>query len=339
MSKNSTDSKLRLLESAMSHAWVDWSDPDYFLITESSAHEIIDNGKYKIEGLVEEYETSKVRDFREHISELVDECEFVILSKNKRWNIRCIAQEGKRGRCHCLWLMDSGKDTFIANLQNAAHDFRSPLGSIMGLVNLMKSKIYSEDPMDREKVSRYLDMVKAITEKALDLTSEIMEIAEMESESYHLDTKKVVVKDFIQRYLETHRLITFKKRIRVEFESKCMAQAFIHELKFTRALDNIMNNAVKFSPEESVISISLHEEDDKIYLSIKDQGIGMSEEILSNLFIKFGSARRIGLDGEVSSGLGMSIVRQIMLLHKGNVKVSSKEGEGTAIILELKKSV
>ena len=98
-----------------------------------------------------------------------------------------------------------------------------------------------------------------------------------------------------------------------------------------------MTNAVKFSPAESTIVIDLAENDHFVRVKIKDSGVGMPEQMINQLFVKFGKSQRRGLEGEVSHGLGMSIVKQIMDRHEGQVHIESEEGKGTEVTLNFKK--
>ena len=261
---------------------------------------------------------------------------FVMNQNGESCDVQCASQKvGKE--IFSLWYLVPSMDKSIFYLQNAAHDFRSPLASILGVVNLMQHSIQSDGEWDKEEFSTLLEMIKVNSNKTLRLADEIMELAEIESDDYELSMESIPITEFVQNYLATHRLLTLKKQIKVHFSGETQAKCLINESKLTRALDNILSNAVKFSKKGSEITFQLVENENQLRLSIIDKGIGMSEGILKNVFVKFGSSKRNGLDGEPSHGLGMSIVQQIMKLHHGQVEVSSKEGVGTTVTLTLKK--
>ncbi|WP_424961931.1 sensor histidine kinase [Ekhidna sp.] len=328
--------RLNLLESSVPHAWVSWDDPKTIYVEKSTCEDILPKGDYKLENMVTGECLKNILSYYQNISNTTLETNFTIKNNGQVCDVTC-ASILKEGEVRSLWFVIPEKDNSIFYLQNAAHDFRSPLASILGVVNLMHHSIKNDEEIDRGEMTTYLDMIKVNTDKTLRLADEIMELAEIESESYDLKMKPIVVKDFMSNYLATHRLLTLKKKITVQFESDLNSEAMINESKLTRALDNIMSNAVKFSKPESNIKVQLTEENDVIRLTISDQGIGMTPDILKNVFVKFGSSKRDGLDGEPSHGLGMSIVQQIMRLHGGNVEITSKEGMGTSVSLILKK--
>lgn len=328
--------KLNLFESAASHVWVSWNEANAIHVEKSTCPEMLPEGIYALENLVPKGLLDNLVTYHKSISGSVSESQFTIKNNGLSADIKC-ASIKKSSQIESLWLVIPEKDNSIFYLQNAAHDFRSPLGSILGVVNLMYHTIQTEEHLDKEEVTTYLDMIKVNTDKTLRLADEIMELAEIESERYELKMVPVVMKDFVQNYLATHRLLTLKKKIKVHFESDNDAKVMVSESKLTRALDNIMSNAVKFSKSESNITVGLKEQGGMLRLTITDEGIGMSKDILKDVFVKFGGSKRAGLDGEPSHGLGMSIVQQIMKLHGGYVEISSEEGKGTTVSLILKK--
>lgn len=328
--------KLQLFELAIAHAWVSWTDPDIICVKKAKGETLLNEGTHPIDNLVDQKHLGDVRYYWSQIKKDVSTTSFPIHFKGAVSKVQCYSFEDDHDILS-LWVCLPEKDNSIFYLQNAAHDFRAPLGSIMGVVNLMQHTIQKEDQLDKEEMKTLLDMIKINADKALNLSGEIMELAEIESESYELKIHETRIGDFVKNYLETHRLLTLKKRIKVHFECETDVSVFINESKLTRALDNVLSNAVKFSKTGSNIYFRVSEEGSKVTIRISDEGIGMSEEILRNVFVKFGAAKRNGLDGEPSHGLGMSIVRQIMKLHGGNVEVTSKEKEGTQVCLVFNK--
>jgi len=222
-------------------------------------------------------------------------------------------------------------------LQHAAHDLKSPLNTILGMSNLLQHMLQDE-PMDKKELAKIIDLVKSSCNQALDLTSDILEMAELESEHYQLPLQPIILHDFVRNYIYTHRLMLLKKRMHLQFEADTYASILMNQSKITRVLDNIISNAVKFSHHGSNIWIKVMGAGKEVHLSIRDEGIGMSKRMVTDLFERFKGNQRRGLDGEISHGLGMTIVKQIVDLHHGTIDVSSEEGVGTEIILKFKKA-
>ncbi|SNT13552.1 His Kinase A (phospho-acceptor) domain-containing protein [Ekhidna lutea] len=331
------EEKLRLFESSVSHMWIDWSNPEIFQVIDFKGIKVLEIGEYHLTKIVEEKEINSLRTFWNKLSDELCECLFTIHSQGKKFIINCSGQKiGDEVKCLCVVIPE--KDNTILYLQNAAHDFRAPLGSIIGLVNLLQHSLTSAEEVDKEELLTYLDMIKMNGNKSLNLANEVLALAEIESETYQLKVVPVPMIEFMRRYLDTHRLLTMKKQIKVHLTCESESSVYINEAKFTRVMDNILGNSVKFSESGSNINISIEDVADNVYINIADEGIGMSNDILKNVFVKFGKSKRPGLGGEPSHGLGMSIVRQIMHLHEGDVNVSSTEGVGTKVTLILKKA-
>ncbi|MCP4461139.1 MAG: HAMP domain-containing histidine kinase [Cytophagales bacterium] len=212
---------------------------------------------------------------------------------------------------------------------------RSPVSSIIGMVNLIQMMIGDGD-ISNEELSNMVDMIKASSSKALQVTEEILELAEMESEGYVLSTKPIVMREFLESYVGSINPIALQKNIQVVLKISTDAICNIDEAKISRVLDNLLSNAAKFSYLESKIEIIVEDEDEKrLLLKVRDHRVGMPREMIDEIFVRFGKAQRPELEGEDSHGLGMSIVKQIMDLHGGEIEALSEEGKGTTINLHL----
>ncbi|WP_370089563.1 sensor histidine kinase [Ekhidna sp.] len=332
MKVDDLEEKLRLFESSVTHLWVRWDDPEKVNVTDCSKDSFLPKGSYKLADLIDENELANIKDYHQTIAEEVSAREFYLKYQSKKTRISCSSQK-INDETTCLWVVVPEVDHTTKYLQNAAHDIKAPLGSILSIVNLMHHQLSDENPISEQDIKTFLDMIKLSGSKALHIANEVLELAEMESPGYQLNTEKVIFSDFIDQYIKTHRLLAIKKQIKVNFKSDSAAMVELNTAKITRVLDNLMSNAIKFSKENSSIDVSIVEDGGRLELRMKDRGIGMNSEILEHIFVKFGKSRRKGLDGETPHGLGMSIVKQIMLLHRGDVRVKSKENEGTQVSL------
>ena len=104
---------------------------------------------------------------------------------------------------------------------------------------------------------------------------------------------------------------------------------------FGRVIDNLVSNALKFTPAGGQISVGLREQAGRVVLTVKDTGIGIPEALQPSLFEKFSPSARSGVSGETSTGLGLYITRQIVQLHCGKLWMESQEGTGTCFFVEL----
>ncbi|RZL10649.1 MAG: ATP-binding protein [Hymenobacter sp.] len=102
-----------------------------------------------------------------------------------------------------------------------------------------------------------------------------------------------------------------------------------------QVLNNLLGNCLKFTPDGGVVSVRVTQQPTQILLTVADTGIGIPAALLPRLFERFTPARRVGLRGEKSTGLGMSVIKTIVALHHGRIWVESEENRGTTFFIQL----
>ena len=111
----------------------------------------------------------------------------------------------------------------------------------------------------------------------------------------------------------------------------------VDDMKFLQVINNLFSNAIKFKPDNGTITLTVEERENTILFILADTGIGIPEEFQAVLFDKFSKARRPGLRGEESTGLGMSIIKTLVGWHGGNIWFESAVNKGTTFYIELPK--
>ena len=144
-----------------------------------------------------------------------------------------------------------------------------------------------------------------------------------------------LLKELLEERVKICQTVAQRKNIRLHAIYSELPEAMFDENRINQVVDNLISNAVKFSPPDTDIYISLEKEGETGKVSVRDQGPGISEEDQTKLFGEFQklSARPTG--DESSTGLGLSIVKKIIDAHKGNIWVESKLGEGSTFIFTL----
>jgi signal transduction histidine kinase len=207
-----------------------------------------------------------------------------------------------------------------------AHDLRGPINSITSLNELRRDNLISSNEFN-------LYLIKLV-ENANSVIQDIIDFVKSEKKLEDKMFSNICVKEIIETtILEMQSLYTSKK-IMVETS---IEEIYINsdQVLFKRLFHNIFSNAIKFSNENTKITIAAFKDNEKLILKITDQGIGMSDEMLKILFEPFTRASRVGTANEPTHGLGMSIVKKIVELHGGTIKVESKIDFGTTIEIQL----
>ncbi|MES2689314.1 MAG: HAMP domain-containing sensor histidine kinase [Bacteroidota bacterium] len=223
-------------------------------------------------------------------------------------------------------------DTKDSILGIVAHDLRNPIAAILGVVEMAKG---NEDVLKHK-----LSIIESSGNTALSIISDLLDISELGKETYLLDTEIVSLNEYIRSLISVNRVLADSKQIGLEFDShESEIFAKINRDKFSRVLNNLLTNAIKFSHPQHKVIISISLRRKKVLIKVKDEGIGIPAHMREYIFDKFTRAGRRGTAGERSIGLGMSIVKQIVLLHKGKIWIESREEKGTTVCIELDPAV
>ena len=220
---------------------------------------------------------------------------------------------------------------FIANV---SHDFRSPLTSIKGYLEAM-----IDGTIPPEMHEKYLGIVLNETDRLTKLTNGLLTLNNLNTKGMHLELSDFDINEVVRKVAETFEGTCRKKSIAIELVLMG-DELFVHADKgrIEQIVYNLTDNAVKFSHHDSVIKIETAEKKNKIYVSVKDTGVGIPPEdikLIFNRFYKSDSSR--GKDKK-GTGLGLSIVKEILTAHSENINVISTPGEGSEFIFSLQQS-
>ena len=221
------------------------------------------------------------------------------------------------------------KDRLMAMV---AHDLRNPISAVVILVELIeKDKSLSADIKDN---------LKAIQEAAnlsLSIISDVQSFVTLESAEYNPKFTDVNLSLLIDEVISLMKPIAHKKSIQLNV-SHCEKMIFLRadKLLLYRALQNLVDNAIKYSHSNTSVKIDLQAIGDNFSVTIKDNGLGISEEEQKNLFQPFYKTSNQPTAGESSTGLGLPSVAKIITLHKGHIDIQSRKGEGSTFIVVTK---
>ncbi len=211
-----------------------------------------------------------------------------------------------------------------------SHEFKTPISSISGFAQLLLEK--GDEITDEEK-KKYLKIIVQESERLSKLSSDSILLSQLESQKILADTAPYSLDEQLRRCVIMLSNQWSEKNIDLVGD--------IDEVIYNGDEDmmqhlwlNLLNNAIKFTPEGGTITVSLKKDGEKIIASIADTGEGMSEEMVQRIFDKYyqGNSSKSGN----GLGLGLSIVYRIIVLCKARIKVDSKLGEGTTFTVELK---
>lgn len=227
--------------------------------------------------------------------------------------------------------LEEDQKKFIANI---SHDFRSPLTSIKGYVEAMKDGTIPVEMQDK-----YLDIVLFETERLTRLTSNLLSLNEWDTKSSRLNLTEVNVYELIKPILLSFEGKCTRKKIQFDFTIESVDDtAVIDKEKIQQVIYNLLDNAIKFSHNNSIIFIDVRSKNDKIFVSVKDTGIGIPRNSIHKIWDRFYKTDLSRGKDKTGSGLGLSIAKEIIQSHGQNINVISTENVGTEFIFTLKKA-
>lgn len=226
--------------------------------------------------------------------------------------------------------LDEYRKNFIANI---SHDFRSPLTSIKGYLEAML-----DGTIPVEKYDRYLNIVLNESKRLTKLTSSLLELNDFDTYGPILKRQTFDIVDVIKETRNTVEGLCEEKNI--DFRLKCPAEdtiVYADKMKIGQVVYNLIDNAIKFSPKDGRITVTVYDKNGKLFISVKDEGPGIEKDKQNKVwdrFYKTDSSR--GRDKQ-GTGLGLSITREIIKAHNENINLISTEGAGSEFVFTLTK--
>lgn len=279
---------------------------------------------YTFEELLEERE-SIILDYSDHKENLILRANISVIQKETGFInglitvLHDITEQEK---------IEEERREFVANV---SHELRTPLTTMRSYLEALADGAWQ----DKNLAPNFLDVTQTETERMIRLVNDLLQLSKMDSKDYQFKKEWI---DFVKFY---HRIIDrfeFTKQQNVTFERRLPNHADFVEIdadKLTQVMDNIISNALKYSPEGGKVTFSIEERDQFLIISISDEGMGIPKENLTKIFDRFyrvDKARTRKLGG---TGLGLAIAKEMVEAHGGEIWADSVDGKGTTISFSL----
>ena len=218
-------------------------------------------------------------------------------------------------------------------VSNISHDLRTPLAAMQGYIETL---IIKSDAMSREERDRYLKIARKHTLRLGTLIGDLFELSKLDAASVTPNLETFSLPELVQDIAHEFQIESEKKNIELSIDMQSDAAFTIGDIGLIqRVLENLVRNAVRFTPEGGEVTISIAERPDALAVAVSDNGPGIPDKDIPRIFDRFYRA----LDGEEarsdSSGLGLAIVKRILDLHNSRITVVSKLDSGTRFEFEL----
>ena len=230
--------------------------------------------------------------------------------------------------------IEHDRKQFVSNI---SHELRTPLTSV---------RSYSEALVDGaikdEKVAvEFLNVIQTETDRMIRMISDLLHLSRMDAKQQVINRELIIFKDLVNHILDRFDMMLQSE----DYEGKnyiikreLMEEEVWVEIdqdKLIQVIDNIMNNAIKYSPDGGTIYVRLMSTHNQLVLSIQDQGLGIPQESIPHLFDRFYRVDKARSRAQGGSGLGLSIAKEEIELHNGTIWVNSIENKGTTFFISL----
>lgn len=274
---------------------------------------------------INRYEQFRARKRAEELSEILEE----------RAHILEMLKEKSEKQAEKILQHEKLKDRFFANI---SHEFRTPLTLILGPLQ----DILDRNGEDESKTvgREMLQLMRSNAHRLLDLINQLLDLSKIDAHEIELNLQEVDLTEFVPETVRAFTPLAESQEVELNcsFEySPVMAE--IDPQQMERVIGNLVSNAIKFTPKGGYVAVRVSKQnttDGSIKISVKDNGIGIPENELPHIFDRFYQAPQSGDAFSKGTGIGLALVKEIVELHKGSIRVNSSYGEGSEFVVSLK---
>lgn len=270
--------------------------------------------------LIKDYELNDV--FKMQLKALQE----AIIEKNNAYDV--IEKQHKK-----LIELDKTKNAFLANI---SHELRTPLNAIIGFSQALGCKIFGDL---NEKQEEYIKDIQISGLHLLGMINEILDLSKIESKAMKISLNELDPGVVIQEGINILTPLFEQKSIKVNFSNKCKKHIMADYQKLQQILYNLLSNAIKFTPEKGKIDIRISTSGKDFILEVQDTGVGIDKKYHNKIFTKFVHLNNLYTKSQNSTGLGLTITKELVKLHKGKITLESTVGKGTTFTVVLKGAV
>jgi len=236
-------------------------------------------------------------------------------------------QEQRRKEAEKLRELDAMKTRFFTNI---SHEFRTPLTLILGQNEQVQEALDDNTLINRLEVSRRNG------HRLLDLVNQVLDVAKLEAGGMTLERQQLDAIPFLKHMLYSFESMAEEKEVLLEFSSSLpQLNTAFDTHKIERIIFNLLSNAMKFTPSSGQVSMRITEEENQLSIHISDSGVGIKASQLPYIFDRFYQADSSDNQAQPGTGIGLSLVKELVELHEGSIDVSSELGKGTTFSILL----
>lgn len=223
---------------------------------------------------------------------------------------------------------DEARQEFVSNV---SHELKTPLASM----KVLSDSLLSQEGMPEELYREFLVDITSEIERMTSIINDLLSMVKLDKNTAHMNVTNVSINDLLDQLLKRLRPIAAERNIELVYESYRPVMADIDEVKLSIAFNNLIENAIKYNYDNGWIRVTLNADHKFFYVKVQDSGVGIPEDVQDNVFERFYRVDKARSRETGGTGLGLALTRSAVLLHRGSIKLYSKEKEGATFTVRI----
>lgn len=227
-----------------------------------------------------------------------------------------------------LQTVENSRQEFVSNV---SHELKTPITSI----KVLADSLLQQEELPVELYREFLEDINDEIERENKIITDLLSLVKLDKTAGELNIETVNINELLEQILKRLRPIASERNIELIFESYRTVTAEIDEVKLSLAVSNLIENAIKYNFDDGWVRVSLNADHKFFYIKVMDSGVGIPDDEQDNIFERFYRVDKARSRETGGTGLGLSITRNAILMHRGAIKVYSKEKEGTTFTVRI----
>ena len=223
---------------------------------------------------------------------------------------------------------ENSRQEFVSNV---SHELKTPLASM----KVLSDSLLSQEGMPEEIYREFLGDITTEIERMTQIINDLLSMVKLDQNTAKIIISNISINELIEQLLKRLRPIAAERNIELIFESFRPVMADVDEVKLSMALNNLVENAIKYNYDDGWVKVTLNADHKFFYVTVQDSGVGIPDDSIDSVFERFFRVDKARSRATGGTGLGLAITRSVILLHRGSIKVYSKEKEGTTFTVRI----
>ena len=216
-------------------------------------------------------------------------------------------------------------------VSNVSHELKTPITSM----KILADSLLMQPDVPVELYEEFMNDIVHEIDRENQIITDLLTLVKMDKTQADLNITSVKINDLLEVLLKRISPIAEKRGIKIRLETMREVVAEVDEVKLSLACNNLIENAVKYNHDDGKVDVSLNADHKFFYIRVKDTGCGIPEDCQEQIFERFYRVDKARSRETGGTGLGLAITRNVVLMHKGSIRVHSKEGEGATFIISI----